>query len=410
MFFKIFMMNQKEILILIFVILIISIGGFLIYNEMLISEKPPVSKEETLSDLTISTPSELEVVAYKKSSFNFSIKNERKDSLKDVNITLDVVSGEVTPNHIDIASNDLQEFEVKLDGIIPGNYILYLKIQEEPNIDITKTISLKSQVVVGLDGYHNHNENPKSAIGNCWREKFETKICYERLIEENPDYPFVAYISNDCEGNFCRGRYFPFAKNLENFGMKTEIIESPFSSDMFDKINVLVLLPPYIGRQLSFTEKDELEKFLNKGGGLLLVEPGYFNCLPAVNPNFKDLIETLHLNVRLRIHRNCVRGKERPTVREIEEFSKWSLEHQITASGEAFPYSGFFVLGVKPPMTSLIELNKGETIYAIQYYAKGKIGIISSTMQLELRYASTGMLHYNLINWLAEPEVYEEMG
>jgi hypothetical protein len=399
-------MNQKEILILIFVILIISIGGFLIYNEMLISEKPPVSEEETLSDLTISAPSELEVVAYKKSSFNFSIKNERKDSLKDVNITLDGVSGEVTPNNIEITPNDLQTFEVKVDKVTPGDYTLFLKIQAKPDVDITKTISLKSQVVVGLDGYHNYNYD---GIGNCWRKEFETEKSLGPLINETPSHPFVQYISKECRNHYCAGRYYPFAENLEQVGIKTEIIESPFSSDMFDKINVLVLLPPYIGREFSFTEKDELEKFLNKGGGLLLVEPGYFNC-SAVNPNFKDLIEKLHLNVSLGIHRKCARGEEYPTIKEIEEFSKWSLEHQITAPGEAFPYSGFFVLRVKPPMTSLIELNKGETIYAIQRYAKGKIGIISSTMQLELRYAITGMLHYNLINWLAEPEVYEEMG
>jgi len=403
------MIQQKKLSIFLLITLILLISGFLVFNKLSVPKEKLASKEEKLLDLNISTPSELEVMAYRESSFNFSIKNEKED-LKNVSIILEGVSGEITPNNINIASNDSQTFEVKLDEIMPGDYILSLKIQARPDIDITKTISLKSQIVVGLDGYHNYNENPKSAIGNCWREKFETKICYEGLIEENPNYPFVTYISNDCEGNFCRGRYYPFAKNLEQVGIKTKIIESPFSSDMLDKINVLVLLPPYIGRQFSFTEKEELEKFLNKGGGLLLVEPGYFNCSPAVNPNFKDLIETLHFNTRLSIHKNCVRGKERPTVREIEEFSKWRLEHPVTVSGETFPYSGFFVLEVKPPVISLIELNKGETIYAVQHYAQGKIGIISSTMQLELRYAIIGMLHYNLINWLAEPEIYEEMG
>jgi hypothetical protein len=191
------MIKQTKFLISVFVILIALVGGFYIYNKLLVSEKPVVSEEKPLSSMTISIPSELEVIAYKKSSFNFSIKNERKDSLKDVNITLDGVSGEVTPNHIDIASNDLQEFEAKLDGIIPGNYILYLKIQAKPDIDITKTISLKSQVVVGLDGYHDISPGfPR----NYWE------------MEGSDDWYFVEYLHEN--------------------NIKTEVIKSSFSPEL----------------------------------------------------------------------------------------------------------------------------------------------------------------------------------
>ena len=391
------MSKQIKILIGVFVAVAILVGAFFLYNKLLISEKPtapkettpqkpkePISSTEKISPkLSFSIPQKLEVPAYKTSSFNFSIENEKGyPEAKDVNIALSLEETpiSVTPNNISIAPGESQTFKVKLDKLEPGNYNLYLKIQSKPDISINKTIPLKSQIVVGLGYYH-------SNLLQIWkREAAKQEKKYYEIIE---DYEMVKF--------------------LDRNDIKSEITDSPLSSEFLGKINVMIVLSQDLS-PFSFNEKQELKNFLDNGGGLLLVAPDYKEIGLA---NLNDLIEFLHLNVKInRRHEGWYAPgyfgmKEKP-----EEWTNKITKHPLTSGIEQILYGGYYTLDIKPPMIPLVRLNGGETIYAVQYYAKGKIGVIGS--ESVLKYGDScyqcQKLYLNLIKWLAAPEICEEMG
>jgi len=372
------MIKQTKFLISVFVILIALAGGFYIYNKLLVSEKPVVSEEKPLSSMTISIPSELEVIAYKKSSFNFSIKNERED-LKNVSIVLEGVLGEITPNNISVAPNVSQTFEVNLDELEPGNYNLYIKIQEEPNIDITKTISLKSQIVVGLDGYHDISPGfPK----NYWE------------WEESDDWYFVEFLHKN--------------------NIKTKVIKSSFSPEVLEGINVVIIKSPK--QSFLSRERETLKSFLDQGGGLLLV---CSVAMPQVRPFTEDLFVWLNLQVKL--GKDLAYSQRFGDITFVQETDKgWTeeiTEHSITSGIREIWHHRSYVLDIEKPMISLVKKD-GKTIYAIQHYSRGKIGIIAAPDDLitvnpdrfTISSSNRNQLNLNLIHWLAKPEDYEEMG
>jgi len=389
------MTNQIKILIGIFLIIIL-IGAFYIYNKILIPEKPiipekltpekpAISPERVSPKLNVSTPSALEIAAYKSLSFNFSIENEQGYSeAKDVNVTLTL--GEtpilVTPNNVNIGSGELQNFQAELNKIPPGDFNLYLKIKGQPDISISKTILVKSQIVVGIDGYHTYGYY---GPGSIWKEKFE---CGNH--------------------NLCTGRNYAFVKNLNENNIKTTIIESPLSFEILKDINTFIILAPDINRPLSSNEIIELKKFLNNNGGLLLIAPQYYthngdkNCIT----NLIDLIKSLHLEIK----EFTLRYPPVGLYTTEEEWTKEITQHPVTSGIEEILYDGVFTFEVEVPLISLVKLH-GSTIYAIQYYSKGKIGIIGSDSVLRYgeRCHQCQELNLNLIKWLVTPPTSKEL-
>jgi plastocyanin len=382
---------------------------FLFLNNSSNNQENNYSFEE--KELIVSMPQELEIMAYRESSFDFSIKNEKENDLDNLNITLEGAPGKINPNNINIKSNESKNFKLTFDSLKPGEYDVFLKIQADPDTYVNKSVSLKSKIVVGLDGYHVYNY-PYGTFGNCWKGNFESERLAESFVENEPTGLFSINISNNCRGSSCVGRYSYFSKSLEASGMKTKIIESPFFSKMYNDFNIFVILPHVFSKnRFSFTEKNELKKFLDKGGSLLIIEPGYYYPCHMTN-NHKYLFDFLNIDLELMIHRPCIEySKEKPSdIDSILEYASLKLEHPITVSVERFPYAGFFTIKSETPLNSLLELEGRKTIYAIQNYSNGKIGIISSTMQLEMRNHDIYSLHESLIRWLVLPEECEEMG
>lgn len=386
------MKKQTEILIGIFIITVILAGGFFTYNKKLVPEKlkapesPVVLQEKPLPELTISIPSKVEIVAYKPYLLNFSIKNERGHlEAKKVNITLslDKTPILIKPNNTNIGPGESQDFEAKIDKLEPGDYKLYLKIIGKPKISISKTIPLKSQIVVGLDGYHTYNYY---GSGSVWKKKFECGSQY-----------------------LCTGRDYLFVKNLNDNNIKTIIIESQLSSEILKDINVLLILAPDINSPLLPDEITELKRFLNNNGGLLLIAPQYYthtddkNCIT----NLIKLAKSLNLKIK----EFTLWYPEVGLYETQKEWTKEITQYPVTLGVEEILYDGVFTFEVEPPLISLVKLH-GHPIYAIQYYSNGKIGIIGSDSVLSYgkKCHQCQKLHLNLIKWLATPEVYEERG
>lgn len=378
------MTNSIKILSGIFVIIAILIGGFFIYNQLLapkkpvvpvVPEKPEVLEEKLFPKLIISTPSELEVIAYKASSFNFSIENEKEyPEAKNVNVTLILkeIPILVTPNNINIAGGESQNFEAKLRGLEPGDYELFLKIDGKPEVSIIKTISLKSQITVGLDELH---------------------------AAQSPTIPSYLWKTYDGKMHFPpHGEYF--MNHLKEKNIKINIIESPLTSEILKNINVLIIAKP--ARPISPDEVQAIKNFLNQGGGVLLAgsHATYMDTSPLLN----DVAERLHLLLKFSYY-----------YLSPYTWTKEITDHQITSGIKEIFYQGC-VLEVEAPWITLVKQD-GRTVYAVQFYAKGKIGAIGSGEMFETRHLeicrSCLELNFNLIKWLATPptpQELEEMG
>ena len=153
------MSKQTKILIGIFVAVAILVGAFFLYNKLLISEKPtapketipqkpkePISPTEKISPkLSFSIPQKLEVPAYKTSSFNFSIENEKGyPEAKDVNIKVypkddDRIQYEIS-RRISKGEERMSPLEAQFD-----NFIRCIKGEAKPTVDgdfATKSVAL----------------------------------------------------------------------------------------------------------------------------------------------------------------------------------------------------------------------------------------------------------------------------
>lgn len=366
--------SKRRIEILIGILLISAgiIGGFLIYDGLSVLTKQVIpyksisekatSFVETIfsqSPLNVSIPKTLEAAAYKPSSFTFSIKNENKDlPAGNVMVNLEGVKNTITPNNIIIEKGGTQTFEAKLDGAPPGEYLLSLKIRGEPKIDITKNILLKSQIAVGLDEYHTYSGRIS------WKE----------------------------------GPQREFVRQLRENGVRPVIIESKFTPEILEKINVLVITMP--SQPFLSDEKFSIkENLLNKGGGLLLA--GDSNDYMGVNGQLNDLAGYLHLDARFNSD-------------SIEEWTKEIIAHPITYGIETIFYGGSS-LNVKEAMTTVIKV-RGKDVFAVQYYGSGKIAVSGGGSIFNICYDSKSKIcekyrqfNSNLIKWLATPPTQEEL-
>ena len=379
------MTNQTKILIGILVVLVILVGGLFVYNKLLIPEKPIVPErptpekpaipsERVSPKLSVSIPSRLEMTAYKSFSFNFSFGNERGyPEAKDVNITLTLgeTSILVTPNNVNIASGESQNFKAEFNKIPPGDFNLYLKIEGKPDISISKIIPLKSQIVVGLDEYH---------VGRipCW-EKGTTVFRAVPLGTTN----FLEYLGKE--------------------NIKTEIFNSRLTTETLKNINVLIIAYPT--QPISISEKEAIKKFLNQGGGLLLAASHLQKETEEIRTfAINDLAVSLNLPLKFST-RFCT----------FDDFSNvWVQEiigHPVT-SGINAVLRQCGTLDTDLPLISLVKQD-GKGIYAIQYYSNGKIGAIASgevfTNQVFDTCHQCQELNLNLIKWLATPPTPEEI-
>jgi len=367
------MIKQTKALLVTLIAIAVLSGGFLAYNKLIVSqkslvpEKPETTEEPTVPapKLTISAPSEIEVTAYKAYSFNFSIKNEEKcQEAKDVNVTLRGIIGEISPSNITIPPGKLIEFKVKLDGLKPGNYTLYLETSGKPDVSIAKTISVKSQIVVGLDGYH--------FIFFGIRNKDAWKA--EKYYDEAK-----------------------FVKYLNKNGIKTKTIESPFSPQVLKNINLLIIEDPL--QPFLLNEKQELKNFLNDGNSLLIIGPSMLTTYHDDFTFLNDLLQSFHVRVKFSRSNQYIK----------KGWTNEIAEHPATLGVEKIWCDGGYALEIKEPVVPLVK-REGGTIYAVQYYAKGKIGIIGSGFYGLSISSELGRLNLNLIKWLVTPEVYKEMG
>ena len=381
------MTNQTKILIGILVVLVILVGGLFVYNKLLIPEKPIVPErptpekpaipsERVSPKLSVSIPSRLEMTAYKSFSFNFSIGNERGyPEAKDVNITLTLgeTSILVTPNNVNIASGESQNFKAEFNKIPPGDFNLYLKIEGKPDISISKSIPLNSQIVIGLDQYH--------ARPSTWR--INQRDCPE------------------CR-TFWSIQTGKFMEDLSKENIKVIIIESPLDDKVMEKINVLVI-GGYLNKVVTPTEIKELKNFLNQQGGLFLVGSGSGSVLTE-RLLFNDLIESLHLLVKINEDDCNIGGR----------YTKEIIKHDITAEAAVLGGILYFGCSLKTeiPLIPLVTY-ENRTFYAIQYYAKGKIGVMGSfEMLTDARLDKCPFCRkiiLNLIKWLATPPTPEEI-
>jgi hypothetical protein len=306
--------------------------------------------------IEILTPPQLEIVAYKDFSFSFSIEN-KKDSPKveNLNITIKGINGEINPNNIDLAPGKLQKFEVRVNKLGPGDYTVYLEINGKPNVNITKTIFIKSQIVVAFDQYH-------------ISEKFWTAPA------TYPDQSGLKFLSYLKENN-----------------IRTKIIESEFTEEILQDINVLIIAKP--DQPLLDREKEALKKFLDQGGGLLLT--GLSDYYMDSNEILNDLTKFLEINLRFN-HDYLFPDK----------WTKEISEHQITSEIESIIYRGCS-LSVKEPVITLVKQD-GKAVYAIQQYSKGKVGAIGGYFMLRDDHLNIchqcQKLNLNLIQWLSTPE------
>jgi len=373
------MPKQTKILIIVLVGVVVLISGFYIYNKLLIPKKTSISEklrtreqpiipEETGPKLIVSAPVAIETVAYKPSLFNVLIENEKGyQEAKDVNITLRGIIGTVSLSYVNISQGESKNFEVKLDGLEPGDYTLYLDINGKPDINISKTILIKSQIVVGLDGYH--------LFSDIWKgEKGE-------------------YSEAD------------FVKYLNENNIKTTIIDSKFSSEILEKLNVLIVETPE--QPFSSIEKQELRNFLNKKGGLLLVGAhSVFGSEEKFVAFLNDLADSFHLEVKF------ARSSQYIPAGWTKEITK----HPVTSGVEEVWCRSGYPLEIDIPMIPLVK-REGGTIYAVQQYAKGKIGIIRDADALRISPLTSyepecpqcNQLNLNLIKWLATPPTAKEL-
>lgn len=374
------MAKQTKALISVLAIAIILTGGYFIYNKLLalklsvppektVPEKQIVSSGKIFPKLTISILPKFETVAYKSSSFSVSVKNEKgHPEVKNLNFALRGIAGEVSPTNVSINPGESTEFKVKLDKLEPGDYNLSLKITGEPEIDITRTVSIESRMVVGLDAYHTGGD---------------------------------LYNSDIWSGNYYEAG---FAKYLRENGIKTKIIKSQLTPELLNSINTFIVVIPE--QPFSSSEKKALKKFLDKKGGLLLIGFGggtYESFLTFLN----DIADSLHLRIRFTRSQGYVKGG-------------WTTEitkNPITSGIEKIWWEGGYPLEVRPPMTPLVK-KEGGIIYAIQHYSHGKIAIMLDTSLLRVTchplYApgclQQNQLNLNLVKWLSTPEIFEEMG
>jgi len=381
------MTNQIKILIGIFVIIII-VGGFFIYNRLFIipekpllpekptPETPTIPSEKISPKLSVSIPQKLEIVAYRPFSFEFSIENEQGyPEAKDVNVTLALgeTSILVTPNNVNIGPGESQNFKAELNKITPGNFTLYLEIKGKPDISISKSIPLNSQIVIGLDQYH--------ARPSTWR--INQRDCPE------------------CR-TFWSIQTGKFMEDLSKENIKVIIIESPLDDKVMEKINVLVI-GGYLNKVVTPTEIKELKNFLNQQGGLFLVGSGSGSVLTE-RLLFNDLIESLHLLVKINEDDCNIGGR----------YTKEIIKHDITAEAAVLGGILYFGCSLKTeiPLIPLVTY-ENRTFYAIQYYAKGKIGVMGSfEMLTDARLDKCPFcrkINLNLIKWLATPPTPEEI-
>lgn len=372
---------NKKILIGIFVILVVVlVSGFFIYDRFLILEKTPTSEEPSASEetvspeeklppkLIVSAPSELEVVAYKSYIFNFSIKNEEEyAAAENINISLGGITGTINQNNVLIEGGKSKSFEVRLDGLLPGEYLLSVNIKGEPAINITKDIFVKSQIVVGLEQYHTYNQIWKEALSN------------DGLLPEGISKPYWAFIDY-----------------LNRQGVKTKIIKSRLTPEVLEGINVLVIAIPF--QPFLSDEKDTLKRyFLDQGGGLLLA--GDFNNYMKVNTRLNELTECLHSGIKFNSD-------------YVEKWTTQITNHPVTTGIETIFYTQGCSLEVTAPAALALIKVDGKDVLVVQHYSYGKIasigsdGIFSMTENICRQCLE---LDFNLIKWLAVPLTKEEL-
>jgi hypothetical protein len=367
------MFKHSKILIFFFIIIVFNLLVFLFLNNSSNNQENNYSFEE--KELIVSMPQELEIMAYRESSFDFSIKNEKENDLDNLNITLEGAPGKINPNNINIKSNESKNFKLTFDSLKPGEYDVFLKIQADPDTYVNKSVSLKSKIVVGLDGYHDRSPGfPR----NYWER------------ENSDEWYFVEFLhENDIE---------------------TKVINSSFSPEVLKKVNIIIIKSPK--KIFLSDERETIKNFLNEGNGLLLVSS---IAMPQVRSFTEDLFDWLGLRVEL------AKFESDSYVRYFESNFGWTNEikkHSITEGINEIWHNRSYILDTQEPVFSLVE-KKSFTIYAIQNYSQGKIGIIVSPHDLvgikrdqitNLSSSNRNQLNLNLIKWLARPEIYEEMG
>lgn len=341
--------------------LILIAGGFLFYQ---FSIRTP--------DLNVTFPSQLEISAYKKYSFDFVIENPKWQSkAKDVAITSgsETIPVQVGPNNITISSGSSQTFKIELKNIPPGNYDLNLKIEGKPNIKISKTIPLKSQSIVGLDTYH--------VLGSIfWKEKV-TPVGFEgKTVTVPPTMDlFIKYISEA--------------------GFVTKTLESQFTAETLKDLNILIIAKPE--QPILDNEKEVLKNFISQGGSILLAGDGSFMGRTASSTEtLNDLAKFLNLNLKFN--------------NDYLEPTGWSKDiasHEITSGVEEINYKGCS-LDISSPLISLAKY-QNKDVYAVQNYEDGKLGAIGSWYVLGADKNWTEgcrqcqKLNLNLMKWLATP-------
>ena len=201
---------------------------------------------------------------------------------------------------------------------------------------------------------------------------------------------FEQYNSSEC---FIADEYYPddfekcdqFLAYLLKSGYSVPVIKTKLTPEILDSLNVLVI--SYIIQPLMTDERIALSRFLDSGGGLLLV--GSFE---DTNSILNDLADQLGLSIGF----NFDEYTPEKWTKDIE------TESEITRGVESITYAGS-TLEIKPPAFPLAR-QEGKILYAAQELQSGRVAAIGGYYMLrnDFQYCNQcRQLNVNLLNWLA---------